>query len=104
MKENSSSRAGQPARPVAAVLADLLVSVSTSRLALFHACRLRFFFRHVLGLTRPKAAALHLGAAVHQTLRIWNRARWQGEPRSFGAMYSVYEDAWIIGQADEPVA
>ncbi len=58
-----------------------------------------------LGLARPKAAALHLGAAVRQTLRAWNRARWQQlETPSWGSLYNAYEEAWIIGQAHEPVA
>ena len=104
MKDNPLSRAGQSARSLAEILADLTGSVSASRLGLFHGCRLRFFFRHVLGITRPKAAALHLGATVHQTLRAWNRARWQDRESSFGSMYSTYEEAWIMGQADEPVA
>ena len=104
MKENTSSRTGQPARSLAEILAYLASSVSASRLSLFHACRLRFFFRHVLGIARPKAAALHLGATVHQTLRAWNRARWQGRESSFGSMYTEYEETWIMGQAEEPVA
>ena len=103
MKKPTSS-ATQPVRPRAEILAALTASVSASRLSLFHACRLRFFFRHVLGLTRPKAAALHLGATVHQTLRSWNRARWQQQDVSFGSMYAAYEEAWIMGQAHEPVA
>ena len=104
MKENPSRPAQQSARSLAETLADLLGSVSASRLSLFHACRLRFFFRHVLGLRRPKAAALHLGASVHQTLRAWNRARWQRQESSFGSMYAAFEEAWIMRQADEPVA
>ncbi len=103
MKENTSPYAVASMRSLAEILAELICSVSASRLALFHACRLRFFFRHVLGLTRPKAAALHLGATVHQTLRDWNRSRWQGRDCSFGSMYAAYEEAWIMGQADEPV-
>ena len=58
----------------------------------------------MLGLTRPEAAAVHLGATVHHALRAWNRARWKGKETSFGSMYAAYEEAWIIGQADEPVA
>ncbi len=105
MKENlPHRRAGRSARPLAQIIGELIATVSASRLSLFHTCRLRFFFRHVLGLARPKASALHLGAMVHQTLRAWNRTRWQGKEQSFGSMYGVYEEAWIISQADEPVA
>lgn len=104
MKDEPSTRTKAPSRSHAEILGDLSASVSASRLGLFHACRLRFFFRHVLGLTRPKAAALHLGATVHQTLRAWNRARWRQEAPSFGSMYAAYEEAWIMGQTDESVA
>ena len=91
-------------RSVAEIVADLLRSVSASRLSLFQSCRLRFFFRYVLGFTRPKAATLHLGASVHQVLRAWNRARWKQEVPSWSSLYAAYEEAWIVGQADEPVA
>ena len=104
MRDDPSARTKRHPRSLAEILGELIRSVSASRLGLFHACRLRFFFRHVLGLTRPKAAALHLGATVHQTLRAWNRARWQGQDCSFGPMYATYEEAWIMGQTDEPVA
>lgn len=101
---DDTSQTKRSIRPLSEILGDLTRSVSASRLSLFHACRLRFFFRHVLGLARPKAAALHLGATFHQTLRAWNRARWQGKETSFGSMYAAYEEAWIMAQADEPVA
>ena len=105
MKEHPSRPAQRSARSLAAILAELISSVSASRLGLFHACRLRFFFRHVLGINRPKAAALHLGATVHETLRAWNRARWQQQgTHSWGSLYVAYEDAWIMAQAHEPVA
>ena len=105
MKENIPHRTRQPMRPLAEILRELIVTVSASRLGLFHTCRLRFFFRHVLGLTRPMAAALHLGATVHETLRVWNRARWrQQEIPSWGSLYASYEEAWIMAQAHESVA
>ena len=104
MREDHAPQTKRASRPLSEILSDLTRSVSASRLSLFHACRLRFFFRHVLGLTRPKAAALHLGATVHQTLRAWNRSRWQGKETSFGLMYATYDEAWIMGQTDEPVA
>ena len=104
MKERSPHPARAPERTVAQIVAELLRTVSASRLSLFHACRLRFFFRYVLGLTGPKAVALHLGATVHQTLRAWNRARWRQEAPSWGSLYAAYEEAWILGQAEEPVA
>jgi putative RecB family exonuclease len=59
--------------------AELLARVSASRLQTFHQCRLKFYFRYVLRLEKPKSPALHVGSAVHFVLQTWNRARWKGE-------------------------
>jgi putative RecB family exonuclease len=88
----------------ARAIEKLLQSVSPSKLALFQSCRLKFFFRHVLRLKKPKAAALHVGASVHATLKAWNRARWRQEQPSASSMYTTYESTWSSGQSEEPVA
>lgn len=88
----------------ASTLERLLQSVSPSRLALFQSCRLRFFFRHVLRIAKGKTPALHVGVSVHATLRAWNRARWGQETLLWNSLYTAYEEAWIAGQSDEPVA
>ena len=95
-----------PAAPPteAQIIDRLQESVSPSRLALFQSCRLKFFFRHVLRLQKPKPAVLHVGVSVHAVLHAWNRARWQGQVPTLGSMYAAYEDAWSTAQADEPVA
>ena len=93
----------QPRVDEAGVLQHLQQKVSPSRLSLFQACRLKFFFRYVLGLKKPKAAALQVGASVHATLRSWNRARWRQETPAPGLMYAAYSAAWMAGQAEEPV-
>ena len=85
-------------------IAQLQQSVSPSRLTLFQSCRLKFFFRHVAKLRKPKTASLHVGVVVHDVLRAWNRARWRQEVPSPHLMYAAYTAAWIAGQADEPVA
>ncbi len=85
------------------IIAQLQQSVSPSRLALFQSCRLKFFFRHVQRLQKPKTPALHVGVAVHDVLRAWNRARWRQEAPSPHLMYAAYTAAWTAGQADEPV-
>ena len=45
-------------------IAELLATVSASRLNTFHTCRLKFYFNYVLGLARTKSAALHVGSTV----------------------------------------
>ena len=74
---------------------QLQQKVSPSKLVLFQSCRLKFFFRHVLRLNKPKAIPLHVGASVHSTLKAWNRARWRQEVPSWGLMYAAYTAAWI---------
>ena len=47
-------------------------TVSASRLNCWLQCRLKFFFRYVLKLSKPKTAALHFGSVVHLVLQHWN--------------------------------
>lgn len=69
-------------------------TVSPSRLSLFLQCRLRFFFRYVVKIQKPKTAALHVGSAVHAALKAWNKARWRGSPLSLKQLHDVYSKAW----------
>jgi ATP-dependent helicase/DNAse subunit B len=72
----------EPALPVGAVppseaeiLAKLQQTVSPSRLTLFLQCRLKFFFRYVARIAKPKSAALHVGGSAHAVLKAWNMSR-----------------------------
>ena len=94
----------QPPPTEVDIIQRLQTKVSPSKLSLFQSCRLKFFFRYVLGLKKPKAAALQVGASVHATLKAWNRARWRQEGPAWNLLYPVYSAAWIAGQAEEPVA
>lgn len=58
------------------IITALQATVSASRLSLFLQCRLKFYFRYLLKLKKPKTASLHLGNAVHAVLKAWNKARW----------------------------
>lgn len=86
------------------ILTRLQQKVSPSKLALFQACRLRFFFRHVLGIRKPKTAALHVGVVVHAVLSAWNRARWRQQSPSLVDLHASYQEAWMGEQTEEPVA
>jgi putative RecB family exonuclease len=44
------------------IVASLQATASASRLSLFLQCRLKFFFRYVERIKKPKTPALHLGA------------------------------------------
>jgi putative RecB family exonuclease len=80
---------------------QLQQTISPSRLSLFLQCRLKFFFRHVAKIQKPKTAALHVGSAVHAALRAWNMARWKQQPLSLKQLHDAYSEAW--SDADDPV-
>jgi RecB family exonuclease len=78
--------------------AELTQHVSASRLTTFHQCRLKFYFRYALGLSKPKSPALHVGTTVHEVLRAWNRARWKKQEISTEALQAVFAKAWVDEQ------
>ncbi len=75
-------------------LEKLKLTVSASKLGLWQQCRLKFFFRYVLALPKPRTPALHLGTSVHETLRQWNKARWRGHAMSLRELHDVYAASW----------
>ena len=96
-----------PVEPLAAAaprpIAALRQTVSASRLNTWLGCRLKFYFRYVLGLTKPKTAALHVGTTVHGVLRLWNKARWQRQPFPSAVARQQFDQLWRTEQAQEPV-
>lgn len=82
---------------------DLLTTVSASRLSTWQQCRLKFMFRYVLGLKKPKSPALHLGSTLHSVLRYWNLARWRNEHPTLKQLHDVYSAQWSDHQDEEPV-
>ena len=76
------------------VITGLQDTVSASRLSLFLQCRLKFYFRYVLKVQKPKTPALHLGNAVHAVLKAWNKARWLQQPLSLKVVHETYLTAW----------
>ncbi len=84
------------------IIAGLQRTVSPSRLTLFLQCRLKFWFRYVARIARPKSAALHVGGAAHAVLKAWNKSLWRNAPLSLKALHDEYAKAWA-DQTDEPV-
>ena len=84
------------------IITGLQKTVSASRLSLFLQCRLKFYFRYVLSLQKPKSPALHLGNSVHIVLKAWNKARWINKTLTLGQLHEVYDKAWA-DQIDDPV-
>lgn len=97
-----------PASPATAVppprvhqpksIEELLATVSASRLNTFHSCRLKFYFNYVLGLTRAKSGAQHIGSTVHFTLKLWNLARWRRQTIPEGWLREQFDLFWTDEQ------
>ena len=93
--------------PVAAAkpkpIAELRQTVSASRLNTWLSCRLKFYFSYVLGLRKPKTAALYVGTSVHGILKLWNRARWRRQPFTIQLAREQFDTLWQTDQAQEKV-
>ena len=77
------------------VVETLHKTVSASRLNCWLQCRLKFYFRYVQKLTKPKTAALHYGSVVHLVLQQWNLARWRKQPFELAKLKQVFETGWL---------
>lgn len=97
----STTTEAPPAPTESEVLRHLQKMVSPSRLSLFLQCRLKFWFRYVAGLTKPKTAALHVGTVVHAVLKAWHKARWKGSPLTLKELHDEFTRAWA--DSEEPV-
>jgi len=82
---------------------ELVSNVSASRLSSWSQCRLKFYFRYVLGLTKSKSGALHVGSSVHAVLKFWNKARWKNEKSSLKQLHDEYASSWGEEQEKQPV-
>jgi CRISPR/Cas system-associated exonuclease Cas4 (RecB family) len=87
--------------PVERILAE---PVSASRINLFHSCRLKFYFRYVLKITKPSSPALHVGKTVHAMLQEWSKRRWMGKPADKEDLIIHFNEHWQLSLKDEPVA
>lgn len=76
------------------IIQSLQEEVSASRLNLFLQCRLKFYYRYVLKLKKPKTASLHLGNSVHSALKAWSKARWLNKPLTLKGLHDAYSEAW----------
>jgi CRISPR/Cas system-associated exonuclease Cas4 (RecB family) len=69
-------------------------TVSASRLSCWLGCRLKFYFRYVLQLTKPPTPALHVGSVVHTVLQQWNLDRWRRQPFETQRMKALFDTRW----------
>jgi putative RecB family exonuclease len=85
--EGAPAPALSPEQIASERVSHLQKTVSPSRLSLFLSCRLKFWFRYVAQIKKPKTAALHVGSAVHSVLKAWNKARWKQQPMSLKQLH-----------------
>jgi len=69
-------------------------TVSASRLNCWLQCRLKFYFRYVLKISKPKTPALHFGSVVHLVLQQWNMGRWRKQPFEIAKLKQVFDTGW----------
>jgi putative RecB family exonuclease len=81
-----------PVEPVP--IENLQKTVSASRLNCWLQCRLKFCFRYVLKISKPKTTALHYGSVVHLVLQAWNLARWRKQPFELAQLKRVFDTGW----------
>ncbi len=82
-------------------VAELRQTLSASRLNTWLSCRLKFFFHYVLGIKKPRTAALYVGTSVHGILKLWNRARWRRQSVTVEQLQQQFDTLWQADQAKE---
>ena len=93
-----------PIKPEGRSVEELLSNVSASRLSTWVQCRLKFFFRYIEAIPKPKSSSLHVGSVVHEVLKVWNKARWKNEHPNLEQLREVYSSAWAAEQDENPVS
>jgi putative RecB family exonuclease len=69
-------------------------TVSASRLNTWLQCRLKFYFRYVQQISKPKTPSLHVGSVVHLILQAWNMARWRKQEFQLERFKKLFEVGW----------
>jgi putative RecB family exonuclease len=82
---------------------ETINNVSATRLNTWLGCRLRYYFKYVLKLKKPKTAATYVGSTVHAVLKQWNKARWRKELLTTRQLQRAYLGAWKTDQIVEKV-
>jgi putative RecB family exonuclease len=85
-----------PAQPKAkqSPIETLQKTVSASRLNTWLSCRLKFYFRYVEQISKPKTRSLHVGSVVHLILQAWNMARWRKQAFNRDTFKGLFEEGW----------
>jgi CRISPR/Cas system-associated exonuclease Cas4 (RecB family) len=82
---------------------ELLATISASRLGTWLGCRLKFYFRYVVGITKPATPARHVGSVVHAVLQQWSLARWRRAPLVGEMVDALFEQSWTATNEGEEI-
>lgn len=82
---------------------ELLETASASRLGCFQTCRLKFYFKYVLGLKKTRTSVLFVGSMVHSILQQWNLARWREGKVDTAKLKQHLELTWKTDQDKDTV-
>ena len=93
----------QPAARSGRTKDELLATISASRLGTWLGCRLKFYFRYLLGIQKPNTPARHVGSVVHAVLQQWSLARWRRAPLVGEMVDAVFEKAWTATNEGEEI-
>lgn len=85
------------------VLAELMETISATRLICWQQCRLKFWYRYVLRLKKQSKSALHVGSVVHSVLQAWNLARWRHKAVDMEALKLIFQQNWQEIQDGKPI-
>jgi len=91
------------AEPKQTRIDDLQKKISATRLSIWLSCRLRFYFKYVAGITKPRTAALYVGHTVHGVLKHWNKLRWRKQTFTTESLKDQFETLWTTDQKKELV-
>jgi putative RecB family exonuclease len=83
-----------PAQSKANPIEILQKTVSASRLNTWLQCRLKFNFRYVEQISKPKTPSLHVGSVMHLILQAWNMARWRKQEFQLEKFKKLFEEGW----------
>lgn len=74
-------------------MSDNVFTVRASSWGEFFDCSLRWYYKHVEGVTAPSSMAAHLGTALHESTAAFDAGRINGSPLSIADSTDVFVDA-----------
>jgi hypothetical protein len=90
LAEPVQAKPSSPSNPIE----TLQKTISASRLNTWLGCRLKFWFRYVQQISKPKTPALHVGSVVHLILQAWNMARWRKQEFQLEKFRKLFDEGW----------